>query len=104
MTIKVKLLGGTAPMRMTEGSIGYDCFARTKEEIYYKGELVQVKYRLGFAIQLPRDVAGVIAPRSNAIKYICRAGRKDKSKELEDLQKAKNYLEREIERISQNEN
>ena len=25
---------------------------------------------------------------SNAIKYICRAGKKDKSKEVEDLEKA----------------
>ena len=26
--------------------------------------------------------------RGNAIKYICRAGKKDKSKEVEDLEKA----------------
>ena len=26
--------------------------------------------------------------RGNAIKYICRAGKKDKSKEIEDLEKA----------------
>jgi hypothetical protein len=32
----------------------------------------------------------------NAIKYICRAGRKDKSKEIEDLRKAVWYIERYI--------
>lgn len=37
--------------------------------------------------------------RGNAIKYISRAGIKDKSKEIEDLQKAIWYLNREIKRI-----
>lgn len=32
----------------------------------------------------------------NAIKYISRAGKKDPNKRIEDLQKAKWYLEREI--------
>lgn len=36
--------------------------------------------------------------RGNAVKYIARAGKKDPAKELEDLQKAKFYLEREINR------
>lgn len=38
----------------------------------------------------------------NVVKYICRAGRKDPQKHLEDLNKAKAYLEREIKRISDN--
>ena len=38
--------------------------------------------------------------RGNAIKYIWRAGQKDKEKEIEDLKKAIQYLEFEIERIS----
>ena len=37
----------------------------------------------------------------NTIKYIARAGHKDKDKKLEDLQKAKWYLERYINSISQ---
>lgn len=37
--------------------------------------------------------------RGNAIKYICRAGLKDPSKEIEDLKKAIFYLEREIHRL-----
>jgi len=37
--------------------------------------------------------------RGNAVKYIARAGLKDKSKEIEDLQKAAWYLDREIERL-----
>jgi hypothetical protein len=38
--------------------------------------------------------------RGNAIKYICRAGYKDPALELEDLQKALWYIQREIERIT----
>lgn len=37
--------------------------------------------------------------RGNAVKYIARAGKKDASKELEDLQKAEFYLKREIARL-----
>ena len=32
----------------------------------------------------------------NVVKYVARAGKKDKSKELEDLEKALWYLQREI--------
>ena len=38
--------------------------------------------------------------RGNAIKYISRAGKKDKAKEIEDLQKAIWYLNKEIERLN----
>ena len=38
--------------------------------------------------------------RGNAIKYIWRAGEKDETKEIEDLKKAIQYLEFELERIS----
>lgn len=38
--------------------------------------------------------------RGNAVKYIARAGRKDPSREIEDLQKAIWYLKREIELIT----
>lgn len=37
--------------------------------------------------------------KGNAVKYIARAGKKDKAKEVEDLQKAKWYIEREIKRV-----
>lgn len=36
----------------------------------------------------------------NCLKYICRAGNKNKEKTLEDLRKAQWYLNREIERLS----
>ncbi|MFF3453268.1 DUF3310 domain-containing protein [Streptomyces sp. NPDC002730] len=37
--------------------------------------------------------------RGNAVKYICRAGKKSVSTELEDLKKALWYVEREIQRV-----
>ena len=39
--------------------------------------------------------------RGNAVKYIARAGKKDPDKEVEDLQKAVWYLNREIARLRQ---
>lgn len=39
--------------------------------------------------------------RGNAIKYIWRAGVKDKTKEVEDLEKAAWYINREIERLKE---
>ena len=41
--------------------------------------------------------------RGNAIKYIARASRKDPNKEIEDLQKAAWYINREIERLQNGE-
>lgn len=38
--------------------------------------------------------------RGNAIKYLARAGRKDSASELEDLMKARWYVNREIERLT----
>ena len=37
--------------------------------------------------------------RGNAIKYIARAGHKDPSRTVEDLEKARFYIEREIKRL-----
>lgn len=37
--------------------------------------------------------------RGNAVKYISRAGKKDQTKEIEDLEKAIWYLQREIKRL-----
>lgn len=37
----------------------------------------------------------------NAVKYISRAGKKDPDKTIEDLKKAKWYIERKIQQLSQ---
>lgn len=38
----------------------------------------------------------------NVVKYVCRAGRKDPDKHVEDLEKARWYLDREIARVAEN--
>lgn len=37
----------------------------------------------------------------NVVKYVCRAGKKDASTHIQDLEKAKWYLEGEIRRLTQ---
>lgn len=39
----------------------------------------------------------------DATKYICRAGKKDSTKRVQDLEKAKQYIDREIRRINEEE-
>jgi hypothetical protein len=41
--------------------------------------------------------------RGNAVKYLCRAGVKNAATELEDLEKARWYVEREIDRVRRGE-
>ena len=41
--------------------------------------------------------------KGNAIKYIVRAGRKDPLREVEDLKKARQYIDFEIERLERRE-
>ena len=39
----------------------------------------------------------------NVVKYVCRAGKKQGENVLSDLEKAKNYINYEIERVKNNE-
>lgn len=54
-------------------------------------EVIEITEHLNFA-------------RGSAVKYICRAGYKDETKEVEDLRKAVWYLEREIMRVGKEVN
>ncbi len=57
---------------------------------YYKGKVEVID-----AI----EAWGLNFHRGNAIKYIARAGKKNKEKEIEDLEKAAWYINREIQRL-----
>ena len=57
---------------------------------YYKGKVEVID-----AI----EAWGLNFHRGNAIKYIARAGKKDPTKEIEDLKKAEWYIHREIQRL-----
>ena len=39
--------------------------------------------------------------RGNAVKYISRAGKKNPEKEIEDLKKARWYIDREIKKLEE---
>jgi len=56
----------------------------------YKGlEIIQLTEQMNFC-------------RGNAVKYIARAGLKDKATEIQDLRKAVWYIKREIRRVKKN--
>lgn len=58
-----------------------------KHYTHYKGvEVIQLTRQMNFN-------------RGNAVKYIARAGLKDPSKEIEDLEKAAFYIQDEIKRL-----
>lgn len=57
---------------------------------YYKGKVEVID-----AI----EAWGLNFHRGNAVKYIARAGKKDPTKEIEDLKKAEWYIHREIQRL-----
>lgn len=55
-------------------------------------------YKRG-GIECIQVTEGMSFCRGNAVKYLWRAGLKDPAKEIEDLEKAKWYIEREIQRL-----
>lgn len=80
---------------MTQHGLWFSIFGGTvndpvshpKHYTSYKGiEVIQLTEQMNFN-------------RGNAVKYIARAGIKDKENEVQDLRKAVWYLEREIGRI-----
>ncbi len=61
------------------------------EDNVYEAIKVIEAWNLGFSL-------------GNTIKYISRAGKKDKTKELEDLKKARWYLQRYIDGLESDDN
>lgn len=71
----------------SDETIPDDPIHHPKHYTHYKGlEVIQLTEQMNFN-------------RGNAVKYVARAGIKDQSKEIEDLEKAKWYIQREIDRI-----
>ena len=59
-------------------------------------------YKDGFSngAQVIDITENLIGNRSNIVKYVARAGRKNPATEMEDLEKARWYLDREIQRVA----
>lgn len=71
-------------------------------------ELVEVKsdpvnhpshYKLAHGVEVIDLTELLTFNRGNAVKYLCRAGKKDPATELQDLNKALWYVQREISRV-----
>ena len=64
--MKIRLIdGGKLPVRMTSDAYAFDCWARAYEPIT---EFRQIRYWLGFAVEVPEGFAALLMPRSS----ICR--------------------------------
>lgn len=64
MKIRVKTVeGGRMPQRMTSGSAGFDCYARS---VFYDGK--SHLYNLGFSIEIPEGYVGLLFPRSSVYR------------------------------------
>ena len=64
--MKIKLIqNGKMPVRMTGGACAFDCWARAYDPI---PEFRQIRYWLGFSLEVPEGFAALILPRSS----ICR--------------------------------
>lgn len=72
--------------RVTGGSVDADPINHPAHYTRFPVEVIDITEHLSFS-------------KGNAIKYIARAGHKDASKEIEDLEKAAWYIAREIERV-----
>ena len=59
-------------------------------------------YKNGFSngAQVIDITENLIGNRSNIVKYVARAGRKNPATEMQDLEKARWYLDREIKRVA----
>ena len=66
MEVRIKIVdGGTMPCRAHVDDAGFDCYARTCELLT---ETMQVRYNLGFCIEIPEGHVGLVFPRSS----VCR--------------------------------
>ena len=68
--MRIRLIdGGKLPVRMTNDACAFDCWARAYEPI---PEFRQIRYWLGFALEVPDGFAALILPRSSICKTSMR--------------------------------
>lgn len=92
-----------------EGSIGSHIVVPNDQHVELKADKVKREGAIGKRsyYSFPNGVEAEDICRylsfnlGNVVKYSCRAGRKDAKKKIEDLRKAKDYLEDEIKRLEE---
>lgn len=62
----------------------------------HRSNIVNVAHYSGWAVDEFIEAQGLGFRLGNVVKYVARAGKKDQTKEIEDLEKARAYLSREI--------
>ena len=68
--MKIKLIqNGKMPVRMMGGACAFDCWARAYDPI---PEFRQIRYWLGFALEVPEGFAALLMPRSSICKTSMR--------------------------------
>ena len=109
-TGRVKFIRGTTLfVKMDNGSLLYTYEMRPE---YYEKGIEKIDDNKGDIVNHPSHYTdgkievidfiedkGLNFNKGNAVKYIARAGKKDTSKEIEDLKKAQWYINREIKRL-----
>ena len=109
-TGRVQFIRGTTLfVKMDNGSIFY---AYEMKPEYYEEGIEKIDDNKGDNVNHPAhytdgsiEVSDFIADknlnffRGNVVKYVARAGKKNADAEVEDLQKARWYIDREIERL-----
>ncbi len=67
-----------------------------EEKQQHRSNIVNVAHYSGWAVDEFIEAQELGFRLGNVVKYVARAGKKDASKEIEDLEKARAYLSREI--------
>lgn len=65
-----------------------------------KNPISPAHYQFSNGVQVIDLTENMSFNRGNVVKYVARAGRKNKDTEIEDLLKARFYLQRELERLA----
>lgn len=113
-SITVSLAEGR--VEMTDSSDDVDVYADdTRPGLYYNGIPIDLTENSDNVVHPPHYANGwsngaevidltehLSFCAGNVVKYVCRAGRKDPGKHVEDLEKARWYLDREIARVRRN--
>ena len=68
MKVNIKLIeDGKMPVKMHETDAGFDCYARAMA-FYPEKNPAQIKYFLGFSVEIPKGYVGLIFQRSSVYK------------------------------------
>nr|DAN45172.1 MAG TPA: nucelotide kinase [Caudoviricetes sp.] len=116
-TEEIECIADTPDSRLVVYSVGqpYAIYDKSKYKYELEDDSIKIVENLNSVSRPPHYVNGwsngaevidltehLSFCAGNVVKYVCRAGRKDPDKYVEDLEKARWYLDREIARVNEN--